>query len=931
MTMIIAVVAAVAGILMVVLAVLLLCKKKLSVRWGSSLLACALILACAGGMGIIRQVQIRTEEYSYIYMALCYLEEEQTDPAALYLKRVNNSQGYYLTAAQVLLEQVRGNDTVAQVRLDVLENMQDVNETEENTLERLKTWRQSETGLAGITAVLREQLPLSGRKRQELNQAFALENGGFPESGMTDMEDTLLLQINQALGSQNWYSALSSAVQLVHENASESNRLLLAEVIADVTYSGGSISTNQFLYDQQTDTDTYARESERLMVRYDDLMAELTELQQEADYVDGEDGEAAAGRSAEVAEEAETVLRQAENIFALRALNSIADIHSLEAQVVRARLYYAMRNYQEAIDTLRSSAESVQAGLSGNSSLVKSLRLVKQVYETEGEVGTDTPEFREELQVLLGSVHPQLIQLGLTPLARDFAERIISDQKTYGSGLYVVGLDASRYPEIQVRLGGQMELLESVINREMVVINDTRTTIETYEVEYNSTEERKNSICFVIDTSGSMGGSPIQDAREALNQFLDAVTGNDELALVRFESSAEILVDLTTSVGTLKAEVNGLEGGGGTDITAGIKAGTTALTDASGARTMIVMTDGQSAIDMNAVQEAVDQGITIFTIGFGSVNDELLQSIADMSGGQYLRADSSTELTNVYSSLQGIIGNTITVTYTVENTEEEERYFFLENEEYSRSVRREYYIGEETEAEPAVTLTSPPAMQTREYLENLLRQQQTTFRIPYNGTGLDTVAAAYAGDTACAITNQGENYIELEVSASLPDGVYEIRLQDQDGEIYSFPEMLIIGEQLRCWNYRAGSLLISANQALWLDNGLLVLGNGLQMNEAYVEDGEVNTLSLRLDGVLLFSGVTLPAEAAGESGDIRQIRLEQMDLGDTGVGEGHGVLSLSRDDKAYTEYVSSEILEGEILVEYDVQDSRITVGGEVAE
>ena len=62
------------------------------------------------------------------------------------------------------------------------------------------------------------------------------------------------------------------------------------------------------------------------------------------------------------------------------------------------------------------------------------------------------------------------------------------------------------------------------------------------------------------------------------------------------------------------------------------------------------MTDGQSSIDLGAVQEAVDQGITIFTIGFGGAVDEVLQTIADMSGGQYIRADSSTELINVYSS-----------------------------------------------------------------------------------------------------------------------------------------------------------------------------------------------------------------------------------------------------------------------------------------
>ena len=922
--MIAAVITAAAGVLAGAAAALLLWKKKLSGIWGGSLLVCALILVLVGSMGAVRQAQNRTAEYGYIYMALCYMEEGQTDPAALYLKRAGSQTGYHLTAAQVLLEQLRGNDTVAQLRLDVLENTQDGSNAEKS-LAALQTWDRTEDGLRSVTVSLRGQLPLSDRRKKALDQSFALEIGRDPGNETINTENALLLQVNRSLGYGDWYGALSGAVELVREEASESNRLLLAEVIADVTYSGTEIRSEQFSYDQQTAADTYARESEKLMTRYAELTDELAELQLKMDSSGEEEGEALADQSAQLAEEAESVQRQAENIFAMRALNSIADIHSLEAQVVRARLYYAMRSYQEAVDTLRSSAGSLQAGLSGNRTLVRALQMVDKVYESEDEVGADTPEFREELQVLLGSVHPELIQLGLTPLARDFAERIISDQKTYGSGLYVVGLDAGSYPEIRVRLGGQSELLDTIISREKVVVNDTRTTVDTYEVEYDNTQERLNSICFVIDTSGSMGGTPIEDAREALNRFLDEISGNVELALVKFESSAETLAELTMSIGTLKTEVSSLGAGGGTDITAGIKAGTAALGSASGARTMIMMTDGQSSVDMNAVQEAADQGITIFTIGFGSVNDELLQSIADMTGGQYLRADSSTELMNVYSSLQGIIGNTVTLTYTVENTEETERYFFLNSEEHNCSVRREYDIEqEETEEEPAVTLTSQPAMWTRAYLDQLA-ERESAFRISYYGTGLDTVTAARAGDESCVITDQAEDYIELEVSTRLPNGIYEIGLTAQSGEEYGFPGMLVIGDELRCWNYRAGSLQISANQALMPEEDMIVLGSSMQISEVQTESGELNTLSLRLDGMLAFDGVELPAEAADENGGMQ---LEELDLGDTGLGQGYGTLYVGYDDRAYADYVDSRILEGAIRVEYDVPYSRFAAGEE---
>ena len=917
--MIIAVIAAAAGVLGAVLTVLLLQKRKLGGAWGASLLVCALILTGTGGLGIARRLQNRAEEYGYIYLALCYLEEGQTDPAALYLKRVTEHTGFDLTAAQALLEQMRGNDTVARLRLDVLEEIQDGSDDQRSILTRLRTWNQMENGLQGVTAALREQLPLSDGRRQELDISFALETGGDSGDGVSGEGGSPLLQINRALGRQDWNGAVSGAVQLVEEDPSQSNRLLLAEVIADATYSGSGLSTSQFTGGEPVETDTQARESEELMARYEELTEELALIQQEMALVDGEEREALASRASQMTEESEEILRQARNIFALRALGSISDIHSLEAQVVRARLYYAMRNYEEAIDTLRSSANSVQAALSANRSLANSLQLVSQIYETQGEAGVDTPEFREELQVLMGGVHPEIIQLGLTPLAADFADRIVSDQKTYGSGLYVVGLDASQYPRIQVRLGGQAQVLEDVAGKEQVVVKDTRREVSGYEVQYDSDGEDLNSICFVVDVSGSMAGAPLLDAREAISRFLDGVSGNTRLALVQFESGAQTLVELTDSVAAMQTAVGSLSALGGTDITAGIAEGARALQDAPGTRTMIVMADGQSNVDLAAVETAVDAGITIFTVGFGSVNDELLQTIADMSGGQYIRADSSTELMNVYSSLQGIIGNTVTITYTAQDTDEEERYFFLMSEEYGFSARQEYAAGSARQEEaPAVTLSSEPVLLYRDELENYV-QAAEDYPVSYGGTGLDNIALVYADREMCSIRAASPDYMEIGVPSDIPSGSYGLLFRTQDGEEYVFEDMLLVGDRLSVPSCRAGGLRLTASRALVLEDGSVALSGEVWIREVPSQDGgTVETLSLLLRGALIFPDA---GASPGEGG-------EELDLGDAGVARGWGTLSVTGDDKAFWDSSTAGILQGDFLLDYGGTNSRFFAGEE---
>ncbi len=907
------------GVLCLVFAILLLRLKKLPLRWGISLLVCALLVGGAGGTLLLRQVQSRGENNGNVYLALLYLEQGQTDPAALYLKRVTDSSSYHLLAAQTLLEQARGNTTVAQLRLAQLESIQNGSDNQTDAIALLQTWQQEEDGLAQAAKKLRRQIPLSDAQEEELELRFEAETGAN-EGSLRDYRDTageeagLRMEIDRALGLEDWNTALDCAIDLVDQSASASNRLLLAQVIADVTYSDTPISTDQFTPYADAEEDTQAQEYEDLIDRYDSLQRRIQALETEG----GEDEEHLE-RAQALREEAEEVQVQAQNIFALRAFSSIADLHSLEAQVVRARLYFAMHHEQEAVELLCDSAQSVQSLFSTNDALVNSLGLVRQAYESESAVGVDTPEFREEMRVLLGSVHPEVIHLGLTPLATDLTEQIVTDQKRYGSGLYVVHLDHSQYPQITVTLSGQDTVMERLTKREGIVVHDTRSEISDYTVTAVADGVEQSSICFVVDTSGSMDGSPIQDAREALLQFLDQSTGGTELSLVEFNDGASVLVERTDSVNQMKNGVSSLGTGGGTNITAGISAGADALRGSAGARNLVVMTDGQSDIDWDTVRQAVEEDITIFTIGFGDVNDELLQNIADMSGGQYLRAESSAELVNVYNSLQGIIGNTVTVTYTVtEGTEESYRYFYLQDSTSSLSVRREYVLNEEAAPTPAVTVTSAPILLTREDLDRRLERQETAVSVRLEGTNLDQVAGVQVGQLSCVVADAQTERLTLELPVQLPSGVYDLTLTTQSGESVQLSQMVWVGSQVDCRSYRCGCLELSANGAILLPDGRLALGSEVSFWDVPATEEQMRTLSMSLRGVLTVSGVNLTAYRTPEGNLPNQIT-----LGQSGQLQGYGVLRLESGDWAYESGVSPKILSGLMSIDYTAQEAKI--------
>ncbi|NLJ36348.1 MAG: VWA domain-containing protein [candidate division WS1 bacterium] len=95
------------------------------------------------------------------------------------------------------------------------------------------------------------------------------------------------------------------------------------------------------------------------------------------------------------------------------------------------------------------------------------------------------------------------------------------------------------------------------------------------EAVWNGTlgpEEPELSICFLVDCSGSMGGSKIREAIAAVKQSVAATNdGKTEWALVRFGAcNASVVCQFTMEAGKLQAAADRLSASGDTPLTYGI-------------------------------------------------------------------------------------------------------------------------------------------------------------------------------------------------------------------------------------------------------------------------------------------------------------------------------------------------------------------------
>ncbi len=176
--------------------------------------------------------------------------------------------------------------------------------------------------------------------------------------------------------------------------------------------------------------------------------------------------------------------------------------------------------------------------------------------------------------------------------------------------------------------------------------------------------ERHADVMLVIDRSGSMQGTPLQDAKDAAKAFVDGLDlspGADQVGLVSYSSSAILNHRLSRTAGTVRAAIDALVASGQTNITEGIDKAQEELESVrhvpENRPIMILMTDGQHNVGPGpgpAADAAKAKGTRIITIGLGNVDETELKNLAS-SPDDYYYAPTSDELKNIYEQIAGSI------------------------------------------------------------------------------------------------------------------------------------------------------------------------------------------------------------------------------------------------------------------------------------
>ena len=263
--------------------------------------------------------------------------------------------------------------------------------------------------------------------------------------------------------------------------------------------------------------------------------------------------------------------------------------------------------------------------------------------------------------------------------------------------------------EFEFRVKDQVDELVVIIVR-----LDTDETNNSKKEYYSKLKKKEGeaSICYILDRSGSMSGTPLSNAKTAAKQGVTTMKIGDEVSIVSFSSSASVNYNRTEiedeNNGDNEREaarnaISGLSSGGMTSIGAGLQTGYNQLVGSEKkVRNYVLLSDGAEntapmvADVIHLFQNLRDDEIHhIHTIAFGSGADQSQMSwIANETDGVYLYTpdrNNPLELMNIFNTIQ----NEISDVQTIGNVE----YYIDEPD-----VQEHVFTVDETISEEVITL-----------------------------------------------------------------------------------------------------------------------------------------------------------------------------------------------------------------------------------
>lgn len=233
----------------------------------------------------------------------------------------------------------------------------------------------------------------------------------------------------------------------------------------------------------------------------------------------------------------------------------------------------------------------------------------------------------------------------------------------------ITNVDFEDFPDIVLEFSAPPSLAGTELTPETITLlegGEPRDITVTAEAAVNI------EVVVAIDTSGSMFGAPIDQAKVAAQQFIEQLPSGSRVAVVGFGQEAEVLLEFSTDLGAASSTVGSIEvdPNAETSLYDAVRLSVQQFsTEVVGPRYILVVTDGKDTIseaDLGTAQAAVLAAeIPVYAVSLVTTESDpaALAALTGETGGGVAEATDPEGLADITNQIASAISAQYVVRY----------------------------------------------------------------------------------------------------------------------------------------------------------------------------------------------------------------------------------------------------------------------------
>lgn len=577
-----------------------------------------------------------------------------------------------------------------------------------------------------------DAMDYSSEEKKEYQNDYEVDymftTGGSPEiSGIDDLEGkygntqkVLQYKCKYYVQAGNYALAKETAKELTDKYNVVDNHIIYTDIIAQEIYESDVLKKDIFGrygnsgndgYDDSASIDNLPVKQDykaSLTTTWDDILEESGDIGNDNVYGDDDGYDDEMGSSYKykdidiyTVDGAREVLKRAINYINAKKGNKEDNTGMYDLQL--AKLNLVAGNEEEAGICLENLIKN-SVNINENSKIKKEVEEVVTLYNQIKGTEMDT-RLENAVRRLINAQSSGIIPNEEDTINDTFNKYVANTLRYDKISVFISRIDTSHYPEITayININGTKDdktgLASDFVKNDFNV-EDTLYGIDDFEF-VNDEEMGNINIGIVMDKSGSMRGTPIEDAKKAAAAAVSNMDGETQkISIISYDDDVVVEHSLDNDKESIYSSIYNINSGGGTNISSGLMEGIEAIRREQGTRAIILMSDGRDGGSVESMEQvlkvAKDENIAVFTVAFGDCDTEYMKNIADSTGGIFIPALESEDLSYIYLTLQRYIVNNYRIKYTVkENIDTDPRYLCIKIDEYATGVVKDYWLKEE--------------------------------------------------------------------------------------------------------------------------------------------------------------------------------------------------------------------------------------------